>query len=324
MIKAGVIGGSDYTAGELIRLLTHHPDVELRWVNCNSNAGRRVDSVHQGLAGELNLVFTAETPLADVNVVFLCNPHGSSRPFVEEHKNEIPADLCIIDLSPDFRVEDESHDFVYGLPELNRRRLVHDCRHVANPGSFATAIQLSLIPLAKNLLLNDDIHITGITGCLGADVEPKPANLAWRNDNVTVYKPFVHAHLNEVRQSLTQLQRSFKNRLDFIPMQASFARGVYTATYLNCPVDLREIRKLYEDYYDDHNFTFISDREVDLKDVMNTNKCLIHLDKIDGKLLITTVIDSLLKGACGTAVHNMNLLFGLHERVGLYLKASAF
>lgn len=325
MIKAGIIGGAGYTAGELIRLLLNHPDVELRWVNSTSNAGNRLDSVHQGLIGETDLEFTSELPFGDIDVLFLCTPHGFSRPFLEEHKAQIPAELRIIDLSQDFRLADGTHDFVYGLPELNRRQLVHDTLHVANPGCFATAIQLGLLPLAKNLLLNADVHITGITGSTGAGVKPGPTkHFSWRTGNVSVYKPFKHQHLAEVRQSLTQLQASFGRELDFIPMRGPFARGILVTEYLKCPVELAVVRELYEQFYDDHNFTFVTDKAVDLKDVVNTNKCLIHLDKIDDKLLITTVIDNLLKGASGTAVHNMNLLFGLHERVGLQLKASAF
>ncbi len=325
MIKAGIIGGAGYTAGELIRILVNHPDVEILWVNSTSNAGNRVDSVHQGLIGECDLCFTSEFPFGDIDVLFLCTPHGFSRPFLEDHKAEIPDGLRIIDLSQDFRIEDGTHDFVYGLPELNRRRLVHDCIHVANPGCFATAIQLALLPLAKNLLLNADVHVNAITGSTGAGVKPKPtAHFSWRSGNVSIYKPFRHQHLAEIKQSLSQLQQSFKADIDFIPVRGPFARGIFASLYLDCPVGLNEVRGLYDDYYSDHNFTFVTDKEVDLKDVVNTNKCLIHLDKIDGKLLITSVIDNLIKGASGTAVHNMNLLFGLHERVGLMLKPSAF
>ena len=325
MIKAGIIGGAGYTAGELARILLNHPDVELKWMSSTSNAGNRVDSVHQGLIGETDLVFTSETPFAEIDVLFLCTPHGFSKPFLEEHKAEIPEELRIIDLSQDFRIKDESHDFVYGLPELNRKYIVHDCKHVANPGCFATAIQLALLPLAKNLLLNSTVHITAVTGSTGAGVKPGPTkHYSWRNDNVSIYKPFKHQHLLEIRQSLEQLQSSFNQELEFIPMRGCFSRGIFATLYMKCPIELEEIKKLYEDYYSDHNFTFITDKPVDLKDVVNTNKCILHLEKVDDKLLITSVIDNLVKGAVGTAVHNMNLLFGLHERVGLHLKASAF
>jgi N-acetyl-gamma-glutamyl-phosphate reductase len=323
MIKAGIIGGAGYTAGELIRLLLNHPDVELRWINSGSNAGNRVDSVHQGLIGETDLVFTSETPFDDIDVLFMCTPHGFSRPFIESH--DLPEALHIIDLSADYRIEDGTHDFVYGLPELNRRRIVHDCKHIANPGCFATAIQLALLPLAKNLLLNSDIHVNAVTGSTGAGVKPgTTTHYSWRNDNVSIYKPFRHQHLAEIRQSLSQLQTSFKSEIDFIPMRGCFARGILTTAYLDSPVEIDVVKKLYEDYYADHRFTFVTDKQPDLKDVVNTNKCILHVEKIDDKLLITSVIDNLLKGASGTAVHNMNLMFGLHERTGLMLKPSAF
>lgn len=323
MIKAGIIGGAGYTAGELIRLLINHPDVELRWVNSSSNAGNKVSDVHQGLVGETDLKFTTQTPLDDIDVLFCCTPHGESRKFIDSHS--IPEDLRIIDLSADFRNNDGTHDFVYGLPELNRRTIVNGARHIANPGCFATCIQLALLPLAKNLLLNSAINVTAITGSTGAGVKPSPtSHYSWRNDNVSVYKPFKHQHLAEIKQSLTQLQHSFKADINFIPMRGCFSRGILASVYLDCPIDLDVLKELYSSYYNDHNFTFVIDRMPDLKDVVNTNKCLLHLVKEDGKLLIVSVIDNLLKGASGTAVHNMNLLFGLHERVGLALKGSAF
>lgn len=322
MIKAGIIGGAGYTAGELIRLLLNHPDVDLVWVNSNSNAGNPVSQVHQGLIGETDLVFTSETPFDQVNVVFFCTPHGESRKFMEAHA--IPEDLKIVDLSQDYRIADGEHDFIYGLPEVNRKYIIRG-RHVANPGCFATAIQLALLPLAKNLLLNSDINITAITGSTGAGVKPSAtSHYSWRNDNISVYKPFKHQHLAEIKQTLKGLQNSFNSEINLIPVRGCFSRGIFVAAYLDCPVELSEIKKLYEDYYDDHNFTFISDKMPDLKDVVNTNKCIIHLEKEGDKLLIISVIDNLLKGASGQAVHNMNLLFGLHERVGLQLKASAF
>lgn len=322
MIKAGIIGGAGYTAGELIRLLLNHPDVELVWVNSNSNAGNPVSQVHQGLIGETDLVFTSETPFDQIDVVFFCTPHGESRKFMEA--NAIPEDLKIVDLSQDYRISDGEHDFIYGLPEVNRKYIIRG-RHVANPGCFATAIQLALLPLAKNLLLNSDINITAITGSTGAGVKPSAtSHYSWRNDNISVYKPFKHQHLAEIKQTLKSMQNSFNSEINLIPVRGCFSRGIFVATYLDCPVELSEIKKLYEDYYDDHNFTFISDKMPDLKDVVNTNKCILHLEKEGNKLLIISVIDNLLKGASGQAVHNMNLLFGLHERVGLQLKASAF
>lgn len=321
MIKAGIIGGAGYTAGELIRILLNHPDVELIWVNSSSNAGNPVSSVHQGLIGETDLIFTSSTPFNEVDVIFFCTPHGESKKFIESH--DIPEDLKIVDLSQDFRIEGD-HDFIYGLPEINRKYIIRGKR-VANPGCFATAIQLALLPLAKNLLLNSDINITAITGSTGAGVKPgATSHFSWRNDNISVYKPFKHQHLAEIKQTLKSLQNSFNSEINLIPMRGCFSRGIFVAAYLDCPIALDEIKKLYEDYYDDHRFTFISDKMPDLKDVVNTNKCILHLEKEGNKLLIISVIDNLLKGASGQAVHNMNLLFGLHERVGLQLKASAF
>ena len=323
MIKAGIIGGAGYTAGELIRLLINHPDVQLMWVNSSSNAGNPVASVHQGLIGETDLVFTDQTPFDEINVLFFCTPHGQTRTFLESHS--VPDDLRIIDLSTDYRHQDGTHDFVYGLPELNRKAIVRGAKHIANPGCFATAIQLALLPLAKNLLLNKDVHVFAITGSTGAGVKPAPtSHYSWRNDNISIYKPFRHQHLDEIRQSLSQLQNSFASEIDFIPVRGCFSRGIFATLYLDCPVELSEIRRLYDDYYSDHNFTFVTDKMPDLKDVVNTNKCLLHLEKEGNKLIIVSVIDNLLKGASGTAVHNMNLLFGLHERTGLCLKGSAF
>ena len=321
MIKAGIIGGAGYTAGELIRILLNHPDVELIWVNSNSNAGNPVSSVHQGLIGDTDLIFISSTPFNEVDVIFFCTPHGESKKFIESH--DIPEDLKIVDLSQDFRLEGD-HDFIYGLPEINRKYIIRGKR-VANPGCFATAIQLALLPLAKNLLLNSDINITAITGSTGAGVKPgATSHFSWRNDNISVYKPFKHQHLAEIKQTMKSLQNSFKSEINLIPMRGCFSRGIFVAAYLDCPIALDEIKKLYEEYYEDHRFTFISDKMPDLKDVVNTNKCILHLEKEGNKLLIISVIDNLLKGASGQAVHNMNLLFGLHERVGLQLKASAF
>ena len=325
MIQVGIIGGAVYTAGELIRLLLDHPDVELCWVHSSSNAGKKVADIHKGLFGETDLVFTDKYDFDCINMLFFCTPHGESRNFMQEHAEEMPKDLKIIDLSNDFRLYDGKHDFVYGLPELNRKKMVRGAIHVANPGCFATAIQLALLPLAKNLLLHSDIHITAITGSTGAGVKPSATtHYSWRNDNVSIYKPFRHQHLDEIRQTVTELQNGFNSEILFVPMRGCFSRGILASIYLDCNLSIEEVTHLYEEYYSDHSFTFISSAPVDLKDVVNTNKCLIHLEKIDGKLLITSVIDNLVKGASGTAVHNMNLLFGLSEKIGLQLKASAF
>ena len=296
MIKVGIIGGAGYTAGELLRLLLNHPDVEIIFVNSASNAGNRITDVHSGLYGETDLVFTDELPLDAIDCLFFCTAHGDTKKFMESH--EVPASVKIIDLSMDYRIEDGTHDFVYGLPELNRRRICQ-AQHVANPGCFATCIQLGLLPAATS-------------------------HYSWRNDNVSIYKPFTHQHLAEIGQSLRQLQNSFGSRINFIPVRGSFSRGIFATTYLDCKIELEEIMRLYEEYYSDHSFTFVTRKNPDLKQVVNTNKCLVHLEQIEGKLLIVSVIDNLLKGASGQAVHNMNLMFGLEEKVGLHLKPSAF
>ena len=326
MIRAAIIGGSGYTAGELIRLLINHPDVEISWIQSETNAGKRIDEIHQGLIGEIgDKTFTSETPLEDADVIFFCTPHGKTKEWMSQNSERIPEHLRIIDLSTDYRIEDGTHEFIYGLPEINRKRIVREGKYIANPGCFATAIQLALLPLAKNLLLNEDINVTAITGSTGAGIKPSATtHFSWRNDNVSIYKPFTHQHLNEIRQTLSTLQQSFSHDINFIPMRGPFSRGILAVVYMTTKMKEGDIIKLYEDYYDDHNFTFISDKSVDLKDVVNTNKCLIHIEKIGDKLLITSAIDNLLKGASGTAVHNMNLLFGLHERIGLKLKATGF
>ena len=309
MIKVGIIGGAGYTAGELIRLLLNHPDAEIVFVNSSSNAGNKITDVHEGLYGETDLRFTSELPLGDIDVLFFCTAHGDTRKFMESHT--VPEQVKIIDLSMDYRLESKEHDFVYGLPELNRRRIC-SARHVANPGCFATCIQLGLLPLAKHLMLNSELHVNAITGSTGAGVKPSAtSHFSWRNDNISIYKPFTHQHLAEINQSLLQLQRSFNSPINFIPVRGNFSRGIFATMYLDCKVGLDEIRRIYEEYYDDHSFTFITDKNPDLKQVVNTNKCLLYLQKYENKLLIVSVIDNLLKGASGQAVHNMNLLFNL-------------
>lgn len=322
MIKCGIIGGAGYTAGELIRLLLNHPDAEITFINSSSNAGNKITDVHGGLYGETDLVFTSELPLESIDLLFFCTAHGDTKKFLESHT--VPENLKIIDLSMDYRIEGPEHDFVYGLPELDRRRICN-ARHIANPGCFATCIQLGVLPLAKHLMLNADLHVNAITGSTGAGVKPSAtSHFSWRNDNISIYKPFTHQHLAEINQSLRQLQNSFSSSINFIPVRGNFSRGIFATTYVDCKIDLSEIKRIYEEYYDDHNFTFITDKNPDLKQVVNTNKCLINLQKIDDKLLIISMIDNLLKGASGQAVHNMNLLFGLEETVGLHLKPSAF
>ncbi|MDR0742870.1 MAG: N-acetyl-gamma-glutamyl-phosphate reductase [Tannerella sp.] len=322
MIKVGIIGGAGYTAGELIRLLINHPDVEILFVNSTSNAGNKLTDVHEGLYGETDMMFTNHLLLDEIDLLFFCTAHGDTKKFLESHA--VPEELKIIDLSRDYRISSPSHTFIYGLPELNRRAICKS-KYVANPGCFATGIQLALLPLAKHLMLTRDIHVNAITGSTGAGVKPSAtSHFSWRNNNISIYKPFAHPHLAEIRQSFAQLQNSFHSSIDFIPVRGDFARGIFTTTYMECKIELDEIRKIYEEYYDDHSFTFVVDKNPDLKQVVNTNKCLLHLQKIEGKLLIISVIDNLLKGASGQAVHNMNLLFNLEETVGLHLKPSAF
>ena len=322
MIKIGIIGGAGYTAGELIRLLINHPDAEIVFVNSTSNAGNLITDVHEGLFGETEMRFTDELPLDEIDCLFFCTAHGDTKKFMESHT--VPETVKIIDLSMDYRIASPEHDFVYGLPELNRRRICSS-RRIANPGCFATCIQLAVLPLAKHLLLNSDLHVNAITGSTGAGVKPSAtSHFSWRNDNISIYKPFTHQHLAEIKQSFCQLQNSFSSKINFIPMRGNFSRGIFASTYMDCKVELEEIRKIYEEYYSDHSFTFITDKNPDLKQVVNTNKCLIYLQKYADQLLVVSMIDNLLKGASGQAVHNMNLLFGLEETVGLHLKPSAF
>lgn len=318
MIKAGIVGGAQKAAGELIRILIHHPDVEIAWVNSEAFDGGEVTLVHRGLVGETTLQFTSEFNFDAVDVLFLCLPAGESLQFMERFSESMPEQLRVIDLSGDFRIAAETHNFVYGLSEVNRKHMVHDCYRVANPGPFAMALELALLPLASNLLLNSDIHATAIASSNATD-----RGLLDGSENVCVLEPLGNELTREVEQTLKLLQLSFGSHIYLIPMQGSFARGLLAAVYVKCNVDLDVIRQLYEDYYDDHNFTFIVDGEVNLRDVVNTNKCLIHLQRIDDQLVVTTVIDDLMKGLCGNAVHCMNLLFGLHERVGLLTKSSA-
>ena len=322
MIKAGIVGGAGYTAGELLRLLINHPDVEIVFVNSNSNAGNPITDVHTGLYGETDLKFTDELPFETIDVLFFCTAHGDTKKFMESHT--LPEELKIIDLSMDYRLADPSHDFVYGLPEVNRKKLIR-CKHVANPGCFATAIQLALLPLAKNLLLNNPVHINAITGSTGAGQKPTAtSHFSYRNDNISIYKPFTHQHLAEIGETLHSLQATATDELYFIPVRGCFARGIFVTLYTDCAVSEEELYKIYNEYYDDHSFTHVTTKPIDLKQVVNTNKCLIHIEKKGNKVLITSAIDNLLKGASGTAVHNMNLLFGLKETVGLMLKPSAF
>ena len=322
MIRIGIIGGAGYTAGELLRILLNHPQAEVVFVNSSSNAGNAVTDVHGGLIGECSLVFTDALLLDQVDVLFLCSAHGDSKKFLEE--NEVPAWVKIIDLSTDYRETRPDHDFVYGLPEMNKAAITK-ALHLANPGCFATCIQLALLPLAANNLLRAEIHVNAITGSTGAGVKPSStSHFSWRNDNISVYKAFSHQHLHEIGQSLRGLQAGFSHDINFIPVRGDFARGIFTSVYTDFEGSLEDAEKLYQEYYKDAAFTFISKKNVDLKQVVNTNKCVLHLEKHGKKLLVISVIDNLLKGASGQAVHNMNLMFGLDEKTGLGLKPVAF
>ena len=322
MIKVGIIGGAGYTAGELIRLLVNHPEAEIMFINSQSNAGRKITDVHGGLLGETDLEFTDQLPLDTIDVLFFCMGHGDTRRFLESHT--LPEGLKVIDLSMDYRLKDESHDFVYGLPELNRRATC-SAQHVANPGCFATAIQLALLPLAKHLMLNDDVMVTAITGSTGAGVKPQAtSHFSWRDNNLSVYKAFQHQHVPEIKQSLKQLQQSFSHEIDFIPVRGDFPRGIFAMVTVRTKTEIDELYRIYSEYYEADSFTHVVRENIDLKQVVNTNKCLLHLEKQGDKLLIISCIDNLLKGASGTAVHNMNLMFNLEEKVGLQLKPSAF
>ena len=320
MIRAGIISGAGYTAGELVRLLLNHPQAEPVFVQSSSNAGNRLADVHGGLEGETELRFCSEYDLASVDVVFMCAAHGESRKWLEA--NALPDNLKIIDLAQDFR--DESCGFVYGLPELNGRR-IRTAQRVANPGCFATAIELSLLPLAAAGVLTDEVHVTAVTGSTGAGVKPSATtHFSWRTDNLSVYKAFAHQHLAEIGRTVRQLQPTFAEAINFVPVRGDFARGILASVYTRCDMTEEALQALYDDFYGGAAFTHRVVRDIDLKQAVNTCKALLHVSRHGDKVHIVTAIDNLLKGASGQAVHNMNLMFGLDEREGLRLKASAF
>ena len=321
-MRIGILGGAGYTGGELLRILLNHSQAEIVFVNSESNAGNPVADVHEGLYGDTQLRFTADMPFSEVDVVFFCFGHGKSTQFMSDH--DIPGGVRIIDLAQDFRLSAEGNDFVYGLPELNRARIAA-ARHVANPGCFATCIQLGLLPAAKMGLLNGDISVNAITGSTGAGQKPSATtHYSWRDGNMSIYKPFAHRHVPEIRQSLEQLQGSLDAEIDFIPYRGCFTRGIFATEVIRTDAPEDEIAEAYKACYRDEPFTHYTDRQPDLKQVVNTNKCLVHCEKHGDKLLVTSCIDNLLKGAVGQAVENMNIMFGLDEREGLRLKASAF
>lgn len=321
-MKIGILGAAGYTGGELIRLLINHPQAEIVFANSESNAGNPVTDVHEGLYGETDLHFTDAMPFDKVDVVFFCFGHGKSEQFLKEH--EVPANVRIIDLAQDFRLAAEGNDFVYGLPEINRGRIA-TAMHVANPGCFATCIQLGLLPAAKMGLITKDVAVNAITGSTGAGQKPEATtHFSWRTDNLSIYKPFTHQHVPEIKQSLRQVQGSLNAEIDFIPYRGNFARGIFATEVVRTDAPIEKIIEGYKAFYKDEPFTHYVDKPLDLKQVVNTNKCLVHCEKFGDKLLITSCIDNLLKGAVGQAVQNMNIMFGIDETAGLRLKPNAF
>ena len=324
-IKIGIVGAAGYTGGELIRILLNHPNAHIAFAHSKSQAGKPVYATHTDLLGDTELVFSGEnftTLLQDeyLEVIFLCSGHGESRKFLTE--NKVADSIKIIDLSTDFR--DESEGFVYGLPEL-QKDTIKTATKIANPGCFATSIELALLPLAQAGLLGNDVHISAVTGSTGAGQSlSATTHFSWRNNNASIYKAFTHQHLTEIKMSVTKLQNGFDKAINFIPYRGDFTRGILANVYTEYEGTLGEAIELYRSFYEQHPFVHISIPAIDLKQVVNTNKCLVHLEKHDGKLLITSIIDNLVKGASGQAVQNMNLIFDLPEDAGLRLKAAAF
>lgn len=325
MINAGITGGSGYAAGELIRLLLNHPQISIDFIYSTSKAGQAVSSVHRDLVGDTDLQFSSVVN-PEVDLLFLCMGHGNSRAFLDKHP--VSTDTKIIDLSRDFRSADnatyQNRIFTYGLPELQKQE-IKQAINIANPGCFATAIQLALLPLARKDHLQDEVHVHGITGSTGAGSSLKPTtHFSWRSGNVSIYKALNHQHVGEVNQSLKKLQPDFDSDLNFIPVRGDFTRGIFVSAYTNSSLSLQEAQALYSTFYRDAVFTHLSNEPLNLKQAVNTNKCLLHLEKQNGKLLVTGIIDNLLKGASGQAVQNMNLMYGFDETEGLNLKSTHF
>lgn len=325
-VRAGIIGGAGYTGGELLRILVNHPNADITFVHSNSNAGNFIYEVHTDLLGDTELKFT-DVLSQEIDVLFLCVGHGDARKFLDA--NPVSGSIKIIDLSQDFRLsrnpQPATRNFTYGLPELNREE-IRAAQNIANPGCFATCIQLALLPLAKAGLLTREVHISATTGSTGAGQGLSPtSHFSWRNNNVSVYKAFGHQHLKEITRSINQLGSPLSaEELNFIPCRGDFTRGIMASLYTECPLSQEEATRLYSEYYAEHPFTHISAKNIDLKQVVNTNKCFLHIEKHGNKLLILSIIDNLLKGASGQAVQNMNLLFGLDEKEGLRLKGQGF
>ena len=317
-INISIQGASGYTGGELIRLLLNHPLCEIVSVSSNFNSGKKISDIHNDLVGDSDLIFSKEID-KNVDVIYLCSGHGKSSTFLKSTK--IDKEVRIIDLSQDFRVDNlfEDRVFEYGLPEINKSNILNS-NNIANPGCFATAIQLGVLPLISVNINSKEIHTHAITGSTGAGLKlAQTSHFSWRNNNVSWYKPFTHQHLNEVYKTIEK-----KYNINFIPIRGNFSRGIFCTSYIKTDLDIDSIYKIYFDYYKDHPFTVVSNEEIHLKQVINTNKCLIHLKKVEGKLLITSIIDNLIKGASGQAIQNMNLMFGLDETTGLKLKSSIF
>jgi N-acetyl-gamma-glutamyl-phosphate reductase len=324
-INVGIIGAAGYTGGELLRILINHPQAVITFAHSKSQAGKPLYSTHTDLLGDTDLTFSGDDTQTllhseGLQVIFLCSGHGESKKFLDSHV--IPDIVKIIDLSTDFR--DESNGFVYGLPELQRDR-IHNAVRVANPGCFATSIELATLPLAAAGLLKEDVHVSAVTGSTGAgQALSATTHFSWRNNNLSIYKAFTHQHLTEINMSLKKLQADFVHKVHFIPYRGDFTRGIMANVYTNFQGTLADAQKIYKNFYSTHPFTHVSDAPIDLKQIVNTNKCLIHLELHDGQLLISSIIDNLTKGASGQAIQNMNLLFGLREDAGLRLKAPSF
>ena len=320
-INVGIVGGAGYTGGELLRILVFHPHVAIQFVHSNSNAGNLISKVHSDLLGVTDLRFTSE--MSDsIDVLFLCLGHGDAAKFLLA--NPVKKGIKIIDLSQDFRIAKEGNEFVYGLPELQKDKIAQ-AEFIANPGCFATCIQLGLLPLAKHNLLNSELHISAITGSTGAGQSlTETSHFSWRSNNMSIYKAFEHQHLKEIKQSLQSLQPSAEKPINFIPFRGDYTRGIFGTLYLATDIALEDAKNMYKEYYASHPFTHVSDTNPHLKQVVNTNNAILYLEKHESKLLIVSMIDNLLKGASGQAVQNMNLMFGLEETMGLRLKANNF
>lgn len=322
-IRAGIIGGAGYTGGELIRILLNNPGVEISFIHSRSNDGQKISSVHADLEGETNLLFVAGKPLQDVDVVFLCLGHGESKKFLTD--NNFNPSIKIIDLSQDFRLGETigERTFVYGLPELNREKII-TAQNIANPGCFATALTLGLLPLAANGVLNE-VYTTGITGSTGAgQSHSDTSHFSWRANNIQAYKSLQHQHMNEIGQSVLQLQKNENAQINFVPWRGDFTRGIFCSSQMQINASEDEVKKWFKEYYSSHPFVHISETPISMKQVVNTNKALIQIEKKGSQLVVHSTIDNLLKGASGQAVQNMNLMFGLDETMGLKLKGIAF